>query len=300
MALIIPTSHSSFGDGTKTSGRFQRYVLAQTRSDANLDWVRRLRAALVKQELKYDDVKQNKPRLQMDAALWKQVENGLGQATIIVVDPGEYEPMVRDSLQRVDVETAGSETKAVVNACVSEVLSGIPIAYLPYAIFSQIPWVGQQKLTTLARFTPTALQGALGHELQHALIFAARAHAVFDVPALDTASHTRDAFRSPRAARVVLPEVLATVRHFDTENKHTADLLNGAVDAIAGAMEEAFEELHPISDAPLVVETDSRGYDELQASDIAAGWAREMLELGEANTLGTRFERVWLNGRRVK
>jgi hypothetical protein len=87
MALIIPTSHSSFGDGTKTSGRFQRYVLAQIRSDADLDWVRRLRGALVKQELKYDDVKQNKPRLQKNAALWKQVENGLGQATIIVVDP---------------------------------------------------------------------------------------------------------------------------------------------------------------------------------------------------------------------
>ena len=120
------------------------------------------------------------------------------------------------------------------------------------------------------------------------------------MPALDAASHTRDAFRSPRAARLVFPEVLATVRHFDVENRHTVDLLNSAVDAIAGAMEEAFEELCPISDEPLVIETDSRGYDELQASDIAAGWAREMLELGEASTLGTRFERVWLNGRRLK
>jgi hypothetical protein len=65
-------------------------------------------------------------------------------------------------------------------------------------------------------------------------------------------------------------------------------------------MEEAFEDLGGIADAPLVIETESRGHDELQASDIAAGWAREMLELGEVSTLGTRFERVWLNGHRLK
>jgi hypothetical protein len=83
------------------------------------------------------------------------------------------------------------------------------------------------------------------------------------------------------------------VRHFDIENIHTADLLNGTIDAITGAMQEAFKDLEGSSDAPLVIETDSRGYDEPQASDIAAGWAHEMLELGEASTLSTRFERVW-------
>jgi hypothetical protein len=51
---------------------------------------------------------------------------------------------------------------------------------------------------------------------------------------------------------------------------------------------------------PLVTEYDSTAIDELQASDIAAGWAREMLETGEPKTLGSRFERVWLNGRRIK
>jgi hypothetical protein len=81
MALIIPTSHSSFGDGTKTSGRFQRYVLAQVRSDADLSWVQRLRGLLVRQELKYNDVKDNKPRLQKKAALWSQIERGIGQAS---------------------------------------------------------------------------------------------------------------------------------------------------------------------------------------------------------------------------
>ncbi|NDB70659.1 MAG: hypothetical protein EB015_22160 [Methylocystaceae bacterium] len=300
MALIIPTSSSSFGDGTKTSGRFQKYVLAQIRSDANLDWVNRVRSFLVKAELKYEDIKQNKYRLQKDAILWAQIEKGLGQATIIVVDPGEYEPLVRDTLQGVDIEKAGSESKAIVDACVSEVLSGTPIAYLPESIHRSVLWADQKSVTTLERFTPTEILNALGGELQHAIIFAARAHAVFDVPSLDSASRTTDAFRSPRAARLVLPEVLATIRHFDIENKKTVDLLNSAVDTIAKAVDEAFDGIGSISDDPLVIETDSRGYDEIQASDIAAGWAREMLEVADARSLGNKFERVWLNGRRLK
>lgn len=302
MALIIPTSSSSFGDGTKTSkasGGFQKYVLAQIRSDANLEWVHRVRSFLVKAELKYDYIKENKHRLK-EAALWAQIEAGISQATIIVVDPGEYEPLVRDTLQDIDIEKAGSETKAIVNACVSEVLSGTPMAYLPDALNRTISWVDERPLTTLERFTPSGMFETLGGELQHAVIFAARAHAVFDVPALDTSSRTSDVFRSPRTARLILPEVLATVRHFDVENRKSVKLLNTAVDTIAKAMEDTFCGSARISDEPLVIETDSRGYDEIQASDIAAGWARDMLEVADARSLGDRYERVWLNGRRIK
>ncbi len=38
MALIIPTAVSTYGDATKTSGPFQKYILAQFRSDADLEW----------------------------------------------------------------------------------------------------------------------------------------------------------------------------------------------------------------------------------------------------------------------
>lgn len=300
MALIIPTSHSSFADGTKTSGRFQRYVLAQVRSDADLTWIQRIRALLVKQELKFNDIKDNKPRLQKSAALWSQIEKGIGQATIIVIDPGAYEPMVRDTLDNADIETAGSERLAVVNACVSEVLSGTPIAYLPYAIFQQVPWSDEKSLTSLERFTPKGILNELGGKLQHALVFAARAHAVFDVSSADAMTRTTDAFRSQRAARLILPEVLATARHFDIENKRATDLLNSAINAIAESFSEALDGAEGLSDQPLVIESDSRGYDEIQAADISAGWAREMLELGDPGTLATRFERVWLNGERIK
>jgi hypothetical protein len=84
------------------------------------------------------------------------------------------------------------------------------------------------------------------------------------------------------------------------ENKRTTDLLNSAVNAIADAFSEARDGAEEISDQPLVIESDSRGYDEIQAADISAGWAREMLELGDPHSLATRFERVRLNGERIK
>jgi hypothetical protein len=132
------------------------------------------------------------------------------------------------------------------------------------------------------------------------MIFAARADAIFDLPTLDsTTSSTWDVFRSP-LAMVLLAELLATERHFDNENPKTAFLLNRAADEIAVALGEQLPVFGTMTDKPLVTEVDSRAIDEIQAVDIAAGWAREVLETNEPSTLGARFERVWINGRRIK
>lgn len=299
MALIIPTAVSTYGDATKTSGRFQKYILAQFRSDADLEWVRRTRSKLVKAELKFGDIKENRPALKKDHSLWPQIEKGVGQGTIIVIDPGEYEPLARETLLKADVEKAGSEIRAIVNACTSEVLAGTPIAYLPDELHRALNWETTE-ITSLDRFKPDQLADALGGSLKHAVIFAARAHAIFDVGLLDSAKRTSDALKSPRLARVILPELLSTARFFDTEHPVSIDMLNEAVNVISSAVEDVFPDFDRKSDKPLVIETDSRGYDELQASDVAAGWAREMLELADVRVLGAQFERVWVNGRRIK
>jgi hypothetical protein len=80
----------------------------------------------------------------------------------------------------------------------------------------------------------------------------------------------------------------------------SVDMSNEAVNLIYSAMEDVFPDFDRKSDEPLVIQTDSLGYDELQASDVAAGWAREMLELAEARVLGAQLEPVWVNGRRIK
>jgi len=40
--------------------------------------------------------------------------------------------------------------------------------------------------------------------------------------------------------------------------------------------------------------------DEIQAADIAVEWVRELLELSDIRSLGSQFERVWVNGKRIK
>ncbi len=62
------------------------YVLAQFRSNLNFEWVRELRGTLARNELKHKDLVDNQVCLRRDRALWKRVSNGLGQATIIVID----------------------------------------------------------------------------------------------------------------------------------------------------------------------------------------------------------------------
>lgn len=109
----------------------------------------------------------------------------------------------------------------------------------------------------------------------------------------------RDIFRSP-LARVLLAELLATERQFDNENPKTAAVLNRAADEIARALGEQLPVVGTMTEKPLVTEVDSKAVDQIQAADIAAGWAREALETNAPSTLGAMFERVWINGQRIK
>jgi hypothetical protein len=297
--IILPTAASTYADSTFTEGPLRRYVLAQFRDDASLEWVARTRAVLVKDELKYRDLREARPKLRSLRELWSQIERGIGQATIVVIDPRDYEQLVQDTLTQDEIERSGSREKAIIEGCASEIVLGTPLAYLPDALSHQLRWP-LNPIQSLATFTPEDISRRLGGGLDKAMIFAARAHATFDVPRIDAASTTRSALQSSRLARVVLPEVLSTSRAFDSELPASTALLNEASEVIAGALEEALPILGALSDAPLVREVDSRGVDALQASDIAAGWARDMLETGEPRVLGSFFERVWLNGRRLK
>lgn len=53
MALLLPTSFSSFGDATATEGPGRVYVLAQVRDTAEVDWVAETRRLLAQPELKW-------------------------------------------------------------------------------------------------------------------------------------------------------------------------------------------------------------------------------------------------------
>lgn len=302
MALVIPTAASTYGDSTLTEGgRLRKYVLAQFRSDADLAWVKELRALLVKDELKYVNFRDARPRLRSEQPLWSRVEAGIGQASIIVIDPKPVEAEIRELVRaRIRGNTDPAlEEKIVAEACASVIVSNTPIAYLPLELSQAVPWGAYDLIANVERFTPQAIRARIGGGLRHAQIFAARAHAMFDLAAADSLAATDDVFRSPLAP-VMLAELLATSRSFDEENPATLPVLNEAANEIGLALASGFPDWVDPETKPMIREVSSRAIDEIQAADIAAGWARELLELSEVRSLGSQFERVWVNGKRIK
>lgn len=301
MALIIPSGFSTFGDSTKTEGPLQKYILAQFRSDSELDWIGRLRAAMVVDEIKYGNFTKVRPRLRSDQDLWARIEKGIAQATIIVIDPKPIQSSVRTALTaKGAIEGQDFGKKEIVDRCATAIINGTPVAYLPSEMARIIPWNSYEPLADFNQFTSAGIRAKIGDGLVAAQIFAARAYATFDVKSSDTGMQSlTDVWRSP-LAEVVLAEVLATERVFDTEHPRTAEILNEMTVEISNRLTSEWPLIPRPAKTSLIKEVDSRAIDHLQAADLAAGWAREMLETGDARSLGTRFERVWVNGQRIK
>lgn len=135
MSLIIPAMSSTYGDSSKTEGCAlnRKYVLGQFRSNADLDWVQRLRAALSSDELKYAHFREVRHRLHAQKQLWKLIESGVGQATIVVVDPEPVEMQVREYVKSEKITPEdGATEKAIIENCATAIIGKTPIAY---------PWV---------------------------------------------------------------------------------------------------------------------------------------------------------------
>jgi hypothetical protein len=298
MPILLPSSYSTYGDSTLTEGPFRKHVLAQFRSDASLEWIRELRAAMVRDEVKYRDIVAMRPQLRSQRTLWGRVEAGVSQATIIVIDPKPIDEQIRDltELQRRDIPKEQMD-QYINDCCATAIVAGTPFAYLPLEVAQAVPWGAFDPIASLADFTPDAIRGKIGGGLKQAMMFAARAHAAFDLKSTDSAASVQEVFRSPLAT-VMLAELIATTRNFDAESPITASVLNSMADQI-GAQVESHLPLGLSAAKPLVREIDSRAADELQAADVAAGWAREILEVSDLRAVADKFERVWSNGRRV-
>lgn len=275
----------------------RKYVLAQFRSNAELGWIGELRTALGVSEVKYKHFLDRRPRLRKQQDLWERVERGVFAATLIVTDPLPVMNSVRSALiSEGAVEGHDFDNNELSRRCATALIAGTPIAYLPEELIKVIEPRGLRLLDGLSEFTPDALQKELGPLLKHASIFAARAHAVFDCASADPMlGATTETFRSP-LSRIILAELMSTRRIFDEEDALSATVLNRASQRIAESMAHSSRPWL-VSDQPLVEEVDSRELDHLQAADMAAGWAREVLETSKPIALADRFDRVWINGR---
>jgi hypothetical protein len=298
MALIVPTATSTFADACQTGGGpLRKYVLAQYPGGAALEWVRELRTLLVKDELKYRDFREARPRLMGMKPLWENIEKGLAQATIIVIDP---EPVAGAVLRYYHEERAEPgidyTQRDVIDQCATALVAGTPITHLTSILVEEISWSYFAPVIELRSFAPAKIRKKLGGGLKDAVVFAARAHAMFDLEKVDaTIGSTRDVLVSP-LKKVLLLELLTTSRVFDSEHPSSIDVLNDAADAIASSMLDVLPIWPSHADTALIREVDSQAIDELQAADIAAGWARELVELGNYRAVAQKFRRVYLNG----
>jgi hypothetical protein len=298
--LIIPTASSTFADSVSTGGGpLRKYILAQYGSDADFSWVKALRAILVQDELKYVHVRDARPKLEGDRSLWRVIKDGIRQATVIVIDPQPFAQTIEDLFRAEHAEPGIDYTENdVLDCCATAIVGHTPIAYLPERLNSEVPWSHFTPVTPLQSFAPEEIRKRLGGGLRDAKILAARAHAMFDLRTTDmTVFSTRDVLLSP-LRKVLLLELLATYRVFDQEHPQSVNVLNEAVRSIADGMADTLP-IWPQGGQPLIREVDSRAIDEIQAADVAAGWSRELLELGDLSAVALAFRRVYLNGRRL-
>jgi hypothetical protein len=174
LAILLPTSFSTFGDATSTEGAgpLRKYVRAQFRSDAQLTWVDRLRAALGSNEVKFKLFRERRPNLRRDAELWAQIESGVGQATLVVTDAEPLDRTIRRGLHADGaVEGIDYIEADVVSRAASALVAGTPLAWLPNELAKVVGF----EVGSLERFAPDAIRKRIGTKLRSASIFAARA-----------------------------------------------------------------------------------------------------------------------------
>lgn len=299
MALVIPTSRSTYGDATSLpGGPLSPYILAQLPEDADLAWLTDVRRLATVDEVKWKVFQPRREYLQSKREIWERILGAMRTATIVVIKPADVEQELRQYLTAEGaVEGADFNARGVVSVCGIALIAGTPVAYLPNRIAESLGLYTPDLFLSFDSFTPRQIHERIGGRLRDAKVFAARAHAIFDSEHLGNAGErTADAF-GPARRTVVLRELLSTQRGFDAEHGQSVTVLNEAVDTIVSALNDALLLPGAVSDQPLVREYDSRDVDQLQAADIAAGWAHELIALGNERALCDTFGRVLVNGR---
>ena len=305
----------TYADSTTT--RFERwhqlrlglrmYVLARFPDNANLDWVRALRAKLGRDEVKHADVLVASLAYPGDKRLWADIERGVGEATIYVVDPQIYVVhLLSELFDSRAVLGIDFQWKDVLDQAAVQIIENTP----GYELTNQAAAVELANLThgqfTCGLFSfpldglslplPADVLKKLGGKILNAVRFAARAYSIFD----DTDELNDDDFISLRyfpSLRVRLRQrrissSLMTPRIFDEgEDPVSLCVLADSAEQLVGSMSNGGS-LGRVQ----LAEADSRQFDALQAADIAAGSARDIIDNHGIRALANRFRHVIVNG----
>jgi hypothetical protein len=279
---------TTFSDSCKTGD--DKYILAKFRADQKFEWVRDLRAFLTVDELKWKHFEIQRHRVKSKADLWKKVEGGVFAASLTIIDPGVIIVAIQADLNNDGAEYGTDFNQRDLNDCCAHTLvTCSPLIQLPQKMF-QDGCVMPRDLVSSDRLLARA-----GGKLSDAVVLTARAHSVFE--AGDLPADSFDPGVSLNVARMALD----TEAQFDSEHAKSIDVLNEALDDLEAAM-PPFPQLRTFYFDPRsaakrrVLEARSEDLDEIQAADMAAGWARDILLHDDYRGLARRFERVSVNG----
>jgi len=280
----------TFGDSTKTPGQYiedRCYILAQFPETTNLDWARDLRAVLGGAELKYQKYLGLRHVVQANKPLWKRVQDGTAEATIVVIENSFYIDAIAYRLVEEGADLSHDVTfEDMLREAALCMIDHAPIMRLP----DLIPDLVFRASPTRHRYTAKTVYGRIGEKFNDATVFAARAHATFDTDDLDRATSTNELFFGPYKHKL-LSQFGSIDRVFDTEHPRSAAMLN--------EMLLSCDQLASKKPAPHISESSSESNIALQAADFCAGFASEVMMNAvddRERELRRRFRRVIFNG----
>lgn len=130
------------------------------------------------------------------------------------------------------------DQKLLVDACATALIRDTPVAYLPNRLSEAMNLYPDSLYLEFDRFAPEQIKQRIGGKLRDAKVFAARAHATFDV--VDPNTMTQISLRGIRKSccPTSFQELLSTQRGFDEEHPPSVSVLNEAAEVMASALYE--------------------------------------------------------------
>lgn len=284
----------TYGDSTKTPGQHiddRCYILAQFPESSNVDWARDLRTALGGGELKYQKYLALRHKVQADKKLWKRVQDGTAEATVVVIENSFYINAIAYRFMQDGADLGHDVTfAAILREAALCMIDHAPIMRIPDLIPDLIFAPILRRIPDQPAYTPEIVYGKIGEKFNDATVFAARAHAAFDIDDLGRAASTNELFLSPHRRRLV-SEFGKIERVFDNEHPKSAAMLNEMI-LSCDVLARNFP-------TPRISESTSDSNDSLQAADFCAGFASEILMNASDDRereLRRHFRKVIFNG----
>ena len=288
----------AYGDSCQTGD--DKYVIAQFRSDADLNWVGELRAFLVKDELKYKWFHPERHRVRSNPKLWPRVEKGVHQAEITIMDPLVYRDLALEFyLEQQAIPNVDFDLRAINELSGEYIIHDSPLGFVGSfdRNFLNSLLLDSTRVRSTSSFTPAVLKTRAGGRLKDAVVIAARSHAMISPSEMnELIDDCTDGAGPSFLSR--LKRIQQMSRVFDVEHPRSLPILNEFSERLANVAGVPDSMTLAIFRGGFVSEHGSLDHDHIQAADIAAGWAVDLLTLtnGDYRSLAQRFAWVGVNG----